>query len=82
MNIEPLRALMLNDNGFAFQPTTGESFQCSETGVAVIKHLLHGISEDHLAFQLADEFDIDLALAEHDIDEFMLTLKSMGLLTA
>ncbi len=81
VNIESLQSLMLNDNGFAFHPTTGESFQCSETGVAVIRQLLHGTPEEDLAIQIAGEFDVDVAIAERDIDGFLLNLKELQLIT-
>ena len=81
MNIESLQSLMLNDSGFAFHPATGESFQLSETGVATIRLLLAGTHEDDLDTMIAEEFDVDVAIADRDIEGFLLTLKNMKLIT-
>jgi len=81
MNIQSLQSLMLNDSGFAFHPTTGESFQLSETGVATIRLMLAGTEEDDLAEKVAEEFEVDVAIASRDIEGFLLTLKSMNLIT-
>ena len=35
MNTESLQSLMLNDNGFAFHPINGESYQLSETAISI-----------------------------------------------
>ena len=74
MNTEPLQSLMLNDSGFAFHPVTGESFQLSETGVFLIRLLLADVDEEELAVKLADEFEVDLAVADRDIEVFLLSL--------
>lgn len=81
MNIESLQSLMLNDSGFAFHPATGESFQLSETGVATIRLMLAGAEEEDLAAMIADEFEVDVAIADRDIDGFLLTLKNLKLIT-
>ncbi len=80
MNIESLQSLMLNDSGFAFHPETGESFQLSETGVATIRLLLAGTDEEDLAAKISEEFDVDVAVADRDIEGFLLTLKNLKLM--
>lgn len=80
MNIESLQSLMLNDSGFAFHPATGESFQLSETGVAVVRLMLAGTDEEDLAAQIAEGFDVDIAIADRDIEFFLLTLKQLKLI--
>jgi hypothetical protein len=80
MNITPLQSLMLNDSGFAFHPETGESFQVSETGSAIIRLLLAGVSEEELAEKISEAFDVDLAVADRDIEGFLLSLQNMNLI--
>jgi len=80
MNMEALQALMLNDSGFAFHPVTGESFQISETGVAAVRLLLSGTAMEDLPARIAEEFDVDAAIAERDVEGFLLSLKRMHLL--
>ena len=81
MTIESLQSLMLNDSGFAFHPATGESFQLSETGVATVRLMLAGTDEADLAEKIAEEFDVDIAIADRDIEGFLLTLKNFKLIT-
>ena len=43
-----LSQLALSDEGFVFDPQTGDSFQVSETGIAVLRALKEGRSDEEI----------------------------------
>ena len=71
--------LQLYDTGFAFDPTTGGTFMLNETGLAILKELRKGCSEDAVAQQLLDEREISLPEAQKDVADFSSNLSSLGL---
>ena len=75
-----LSQLALNDEGFAFNPTTGDSYQVSPTGVVILAALRENKSDDAIAQTLTEKFDVTLADARHDVADFKASLKNLGLL--
>jgi len=75
-----LSHLALNDEGFAFNPTTGDSYQISPTGVVILAALRENKSDDAIAHSLTEKFDVSLADARHDVADFKASLKNLGLL--
>ena len=75
-----LSHLALNDEGFAFNPTTGDSYQISSTGVVILAALRENKSDDAIAQSLSEKFDVTLADTRHDVADFKASLKNLGLL--
>ena len=75
-----LSQLALNDEGFAFNPTTGDSYQISSTGVVILAALRENKSDDVIAQSLTEKFDVTLVDAQHDVADFKASLKNLGLL--
>ena len=80
MNRESLQSLMLNDNGFAFHPVSGESYQLSTTAISIIRWLSAGDSEEIVSQKMTAEYEVDQAIAARDLSSFLLTLKNMKLI--
>lgn len=74
-----LSQLALNDDGFVFNPNTGDSFQVSETGAFVLKALKKGRSDEEVAQMLTEEFTVTLEDAKRDCVDFRGHLKNLGL---
>ncbi len=74
-----LSQLALSDEGFVFDPQTGDSFQVSETGIAVLRALKEGRSDEDIAQQLVAHFDVALEEARRDCTDFRSQLKNFGL---
>lgn len=74
----PLSDLLLNDRGFAFDPTSGETFQLSTTGLAIVRQLQHGADEDAVLAKLVAEFEVDENTARRDIGDFLQSLAQLG----
>ena len=74
----PLSDLLLNDRGFAFDPTSGETFQLSTTGLAIVRQLQHGADEAAVLAKLVEEFEVDENTARRDIGDFLQSLAQLG----
>lgn len=79
---DKLRDLMLNESGFAFDPSTGFTYNISPTGVEVIRQLRGGAAPEAILRHLCEEFLVEPARAEHDLHTFLATLAQYGLAKA
>jgi PqqD family protein of HPr-rel-A system len=78
--MKKLDVLALNDEGFAFDPSSGDSFQVNSSGRAIIAGLRKDESDADIADGLVAEFDVDTEDARADVADFRARLKSYGLL--
>ena len=72
--------MALHDEGFAFDPQTGTSFQVSETGIVVLRALKEGDSAEQAAARLSERYDVSLDDARRDCADFSARLKHFELL--
>lgn len=77
--MQRLSHLALNDEGFVFDPTTGASFQVSQTGLAILRALRDGKADEEIAQTLTDRFEVGLEDAKRDVADFRGQLKTVGL---
>jgi PqqD family protein of HPr-rel-A system len=75
-----LQHLAINEEGFIFDPLTGESFTTNKTGVFILKRLQEGKSEDKILEELVEEFDVSREVAERDLIDFIQKLRSFNLI--
>ena len=71
--------LALNENGFVFDPTTGESFSLNDSAMKIINLLRKGNDTESVATQLSEDFDVDFNDSYTDTLEFVEKLKYFGL---
>jgi len=74
-----LTQLALSDEGFVFDPQTGDSFQVSESGMAVLRAFKAGRSDEETAQQLVTDFEVSIEEARRDCADFRGQLKNFGL---
>lgn len=77
--MQRIHQLALSDEGFVFDPQTGDSFQVSETGMVVMHALKEGRNDEEIAQQLVTRFDVSLEEARRDCTDFRGQLKNFGL---
>ena len=77
--MERLRSLALNPDGFAFDPTTGESFTLNVTGLAILEALREGVSPIELVSRLTENFQVSDRDASRDVDDFLDHLRTLRL---
>jgi PqqD family protein of HPr-rel-A system len=78
--MEKLKRLAINEEGFAFDPETGNSFVLNQTGLFIIKKLREGLSEEEVLKQLLNEFEVDEETARRDFYDFLEQLRILGLI--
>jgi hypothetical protein len=74
-----LTQLALSDEGFVFDPQTGDSFQVSESGMAVLRAFKAGRSDEETAQQLTVDFEVSIEEARRDCADFRGQLRNFGL---
>lgn len=77
--MQRLRSLALNPDGFAFDPTTGESFTMNATGLAILEGLREGASPIELVARLTENFEVSEQDATRDVDDFLDHLRALRL---
>ncbi len=75
-----LERLAINDEGFIFDPETGNSYTVNKTGLFIIKFLKEGKSEEEIVKALSEKFDVSEEDARRDLVDFMEQLRLYGLL--
>ena len=77
--MDKLNSLAVNDEGFIFDPETGNSFTVNKTGLFIIKLLKEGKNEDEIVELLTKEFEVNEEEARRDLLDFIEQLKILGL---
>jgi len=77
--MQPHSRLALNDEGFAFDPTTGDSFMLNGTGLVILRGLREGKGNCEIAQALTSEYEVTPENAESDVADFLARLRSFGL---
>lgn len=72
--------LAINEEGFVFNPTTGESYTVNSAGLVVLKGLKENKSLEEMAEALAEQFEVTAEDAEGDVKSFMDYLKAIAIL--
>ncbi|MFT4553751.1 MAG: hypothetical protein ACI9S8_002392 [Chlamydiales bacterium] len=70
-----LHQLMMNEEGFIFDPTTGETFTVNITGMMILKGLKEGKTSEDVASELVEKFEVSVEDAERDIGDFVNHLR-------
>ena len=62
--------LAISENGFLFNPSTGESFTVNPIGAEIIKFFKEGLSIEQILLELTAIYDVDKTTLEKDIHDF------------
>ncbi len=77
-----LRKLALNEEGFVFDPETGNSYTVNSTGKLILECLKDGLSEEEILDRIVAEFEVEREEAKRDLMDFLDQLRIYGLLGA
>ncbi|WP_175632828.1 PqqD family protein [Pedobacter ghigonis] len=69
-----------SENGFIFNPATGDSFTSNTIAAEILTCLKAGESEMEIKQKILDRYDVELCQLERDWDDYMLQLKEANLL--
>ena len=82
-NPQPMRVrknIATSDEGFIFNPTTGDSFLTNTIGAEIIRLMKNDLSSKELVEIIADKYDVDKTLFERDLEDFTIQLKEFSIL--
>ncbi|MBF0236353.1 MAG: PqqD family protein [SAR324 cluster bacterium] len=74
-----LNQLAINDEGFVFDPITGESYTVNSSGLVILNGLKASYPQEQIIDLLINDFEVTHEHAERDILDFMDHLKSFKL---
>ncbi|HEX3998783.1 MAG TPA: PqqD family protein [Pirellulales bacterium] len=75
-----LKDLMINDNGFAFDPRSGITYNLSPTGVEVVGMLKHGLDGESIVDRLTAKYEVAADAVRDDVHRFLATLRKYALI--
>jgi hypothetical protein len=77
-----LKELMINDEGFAFDPRSGHTYNINATGLLVVNALKAGASHDEIIEQIVEFHEVDKQTADRDLEVFLRELQRQRLVDA
>ena len=80
MNIDRLNNLKVNNEGFAFDTRTGDTYSINATGLLVMKGLKAGATTRQIIGQLEARFNVDLQTVYRDLERFFSQLERNNLI--
>ncbi len=78
--MSPLSSLTINNDGFAFNTTTGESYTLNGCARKVLSLLRSGESQPQIVQAIASEFGVAQSMVERDVADFFQLLRNLGLI--
>ncbi|MGC3972561.1 MAG: HPr-rel-A system PqqD family peptide chaperone [Pirellulales bacterium] len=76
---ERLAQIVFHDDGFLFDPSSGESFVANPTAVEILRGLQDGRNEAAITHDLVERFQVGDEEARRDVVEFLARLKNLQL---
>lgn len=64
------KSLAVSENGFIFNPATGDSFSVNPVGLDIINLIRAGKSEAEIIKSLMEDYEVDSSTAEKDLMDF------------
>jgi superfamily II helicase len=72
--------IALSDNGFVFNPSTGDSFTMNKTGKEVIMLIKEGQDLSQISQSLLEKYDVDSNTLERYLSDFVNDLSVNNLM--
>jgi len=72
--------IALSENGFVFNPTTGDSFTLNNTGKVVLSLIKEGKSLEQITELMKEDYEVDQVTLERYLVDFINDLRVNNLL--
>lgn len=72
--------IAVSDNGFVFNPASGESFTVNPVGLIILNLMRKGLEHNEITSSLKDQFHVDAATAERDYFDFVEMMRQYRLM--
>lgn len=69
-----------SENGFIFNPATGDSFTSNGIAAEILTYMKAGESQAEIKQKILDRYEVELCQLDRDWDDYMLQLKEANLL--
>jgi PqqD family protein of HPr-rel-A system len=77
--MDRLRHLAINEEGFIFDPLTGNSFTTNRTGLFILSRLKEGKRDEEILEEMGEAFEGEKGEMEKDLTDFLEQLRFHGL---
>ncbi|MDI3527482.1 MAG: hypothetical protein PWR03_1665 [Tenuifilum sp.] len=74
------QSIAISENGFVFNPITGDSFTLNSTGMQILSMLKANKTLDEIKELLSGEYDVDDLVLERYLQDFISDLKHSNLI--
>lgn len=74
------QSIAISENGFIFNPITGDTFTLNDSGFQILTMLKSGKSKDEIKEMLLSEYEVDELVLERYLQDFISDLKRNNLL--
>lgn len=71
--------IALSENGFVFNPSTGDSFTMNNTGKEVLQLIKEGKTIDEITNLMIEKYDVDSSTLERYLTDFVSDLTANNL---
>ena len=71
-----------SDNGFIFNPATGDSYSSNEVGAEIIKMMKENLTVEEIKDRMQQRYDVEPSQLDRDWDDWILQLKDANLIEA
>jgi len=68
--------IAVSENGFLFDPNTGESFSLNETGKQILKMMKENKSEEEISDWFSTNYEVDKITFENNFNDFITVLQN------
>lgn len=75
-----LTQLAVNDEGFVFDPATGESYTVNGPGLVILKGLKDEKSAEDISGELCERYEVEAEEAEGDVRAFTDYLRAIAIM--
>ncbi|HLP05214.1 MAG TPA: PqqD family protein [Paludibacter sp.] len=69
-----------SDEGFIFNPMTGDSFSTNRIGAEIIELSKKDLGQKEIVEVIVEKYDVDKTLFERDLEDFTIQLKEFNIL--
>jgi len=73
--MDKLARLAISEEGFIFDPVSGNSFTTNKTGLFILKALKEGKAEEAIVHALTEKYEVSREEAEKDVTDFIEQLR-------
>ena len=72
--------IAVSENGFLFDPNSGESYSLNKTGQLIVKLISEGKTEAEIIETVTAQYDVESGALQRYLDDFIMLLQQMNLL--